>query len=336
MSARPRSPPRRGLRFARVLASVLAGSLVLAGAGMDALADDQPEAVKLFDKGRLLMRNAATLAEGCRTLEESLKLWDRGDTVLNLAFCHRLQGRTATAWAEFEKAITHGTKVGFPEAIEEAKRQRAQLEAALSRLTVTVPPETVALDGLTVEVDGEPWPRERWNTATVRDPGPLRVRAQARGYKPFDVRLTLGDDKDTKNVVVALEVEPPPPPPLPPPLPAPPRPGPVEKPRPVWPWIVGGAGVALGAAAIGSEIVSVAAHNELDAKCGPGRKSCMPGYDYHPARTRELLGFGLFVGLGAGGLVALGAAGVGLGLSTRARSTSFVVSPTHIAFQSTF
>ena len=119
--------------------------------------------------------------------------------MLNLAVCHRRQGKTATAWAEFDKALTHGTKVGFPEAIEEAKRLRDELAAMLSKLTVTVPPATAALEGLTVEVDGNPWPRERWNIAFVIDPGPIRVRARAKGYKPFEVQVELGADKDEQD-----------------------------------------------------------------------------------------------------------------------------------------
>ena len=334
MSARFHSPGRRGpLRLALVLASGLA----LSGAGGDARADDQLTAEALFERGRKLMESNATLAEACRTLGESLKLMDRGDTTLNLAECHRRQGKTATAWAEFDRALAHGAKVGFSEAIQTAKRLRDALAAKLSKLTLTVPPATAALAGLTVEVDGNPWPRERWNTAFVVDPGPIWVRARARGYQPFDVQVVLGADKDAKSVVVVLEVEPPRPPPVP--SPPPPRPGPMARPLvPVWPWIVGVAGVVLGEVAVGSEIVSLRAHRELDAKCGPARRSCMPGYDYHLARSRELIGFGLFAGLGAAGILTLGAAGVGLGLPSGARtpSTTFVVSPTTLAVRTTF
>jgi hypothetical protein len=318
------------------LAIAVAGGLALGGAASDARADDQAEAVKLFDKGRSLMQNAATLGEACRTLEESLKLWDRGDTVLNLALCHRRQGKTATAWAEFDRALSHGTKVGFPEAVQEATRQRDELAAILSRLTVTVPPATAALEGLTVEVDDHPLSRERYNTAFVIDPGPVRVRARAKGHKPLLVQVEIGANKDDKNVLVVLEVEPPgsrPPPPPPPPLPI------ARPPRPVWPWVVGGAGALLGVAAVGSEIVSVRAHGELNAQCGPARQSCPSGYDFHAARSRELLGFRLFVGLGTVGVLALGAAGAGFGLSARAPQgpgTSLVVSLTSIAVQSTF
>ncbi len=318
----------------------LAAGLALGGAGRDAHADDQATAESLFDQGRKLMESNATLGEACRTLQESLRLWDRGDTMLNLAECHRRQGKTATAWAEFDKALSYGAKVGFSEAVQAATRLRDELAAKLSKLTVTVPPATAALPGLAVEVDGNPWPRDRWNTAFVIDPGPIRVRARAKGYQPFEVLVQLGADKDAKSVVVALEIEPPPPPP------PPPRPGPVAKPRPRWPWFVGAAGVALGGAAVGSEIVSRSAGNELDTKCGAARQSCPHGYDFSAARSREIVGFGLFVGLGTTGILALGAAGLGFGLSARGQtppsatstppSTSLVFSPTSLAVRTTF
>jgi hypothetical protein len=340
VTARARTPAWRGRARALAIAPGLAMALALAGAAGDARADDQQQAEELFERGRKLMQSSGTLDEACRTLQESLRLWDRGDTVLNLAECHRRQGKTATAWAEFDKAINHGTKVHFPEAVETAKQLRDMLAAKLSTLTVTVPPAVAALDEITVEVGGNPFPRERWNTAFVIDPGPLKVSAHAKGHKPFEARVEIGASKDTKTVVVALEAEPPPPPPTPPPVLAP-----VVKPapRPVWPWVVGGAGLVLGAAAIGSEVVSVAAGNELNTKCGADRKHCQPGYDFNPARTRELVGFGLFVGLGAASLLALGTAGVGLGVSWRGQATtpatpgaSLVVSPTSIAVRSSF
>jgi len=325
-----RSPNKR--RGWPRLALTAACCLALISAAGEARADEQQKAEELFERGRKLMQSAATLDEACRTLAESLKHMDRGDTVLNLAECHRRQGKTATAWAEFDRALSHGSKVGFPEAIQAATQLRNTLATKLSRLTVTIPAPTAALAGLTVEVGGNPWPRERWNTASVIDPGPVQIRANARGYKPFEVGVEIGAEKDAKAVVVVLEAEPPPPPP-------PPPPAPIAKPaRPLWPWLVGGAGVALGAAAIGAEIVAVGAHDELDTRCGPARQSCPRGYDFGPARTRELVGYGLFVGLGTTGVLALGAAGVGFGLSSPAqtRGPSLVFSPTTIAVRSTF
>lgn len=331
MSAHRSSNKRRG--WPRLTLTAACG-LALISAAVDARADDQQKAEELFERGRKLMQGATTLDEACRTLEESLKQMDRGDTVLNLAECHRRQGKTATAWAEFDRALSYGSKVGFPAAIEAATQLRNGLAKKLSRLTVTVPAPTAALADLTVEVGGKPWPRERWNTDSVIDPGPVEIKANAKGYKPFEVGVEIGADKDAKTVVVVLEIEPPPPTPPPPPPPAP-----IARPaRPLWPWLVGGAGVALGAAAIGAEIAAMGARDELDMECRPGRQSCKPGYDFGPARTRELLGFGFFVGLGTTGVLALGAAGVGFGLSSPAqtRGPSLVFSPTTIAVRSTF
>jgi hypothetical protein len=332
--ARPRSsvrrPPRRAL--------ALAGALALGAVAPDARADDDPQTVaeELLERGRALLAKSSTLDEACRTLAESYRVMARGDTMLNLAECHRRQGKTASAWAEFDKAISYGSEAGFPEAIKTAMVFRAQLWEKISRITVTVSPRVAALPGFAVEVGDAAWPRERWNTPFIIDPGPLRVKAHATGYKPFEAQLQIGANKDAKSVVVELEIEPPP---APPPLPPPPPLAPVAKPQhPVWPWFVGGAGLLLGAGAVAAEIVSLAAHKELDDKCGTARLVCQYGYDFHPARTREVVGFGLFLGLGAGAVLSVGAAGVGLGLSYRSRApgASLLVTPTSIGVGSVF
>jgi hypothetical protein len=253
----------------------------------------------------------------------------RGDTMLNLAECHRRQGKTASAWAEFDRAMAIAAKVGFPAAVQTAKRLRDAVAATLSTLTVMVPPRTAALAGLTVVVNGKPLPRERWNTAFEMDPGSIQVSARAKGYLPFDVVATLGAERDAKIVDVVLQVEPPPPPP-------PPGPRPLVKRS-----LPGAVGVGLGLSAIGFGIVSLGAHADLDAKCGPKQRLCASEYDFGPVRAREQRSLGLFVGLGTTGLLALGAAGVGVGLALRTTPTtgpraSLVLSPTSFALESAF
>jgi hypothetical protein len=293
------------------------------------------EAEDLFDKGRKLMEDATKLDEACRTLEASLALHERGDTLLNLGECHRRQGKIASAHAEFDKALRIGASVGFGEATEVATRLRDELATKLSRVTVTVPAEVAALEGLVVELGGKPWPKERWNTAVPMDPGPIQVTAVAKGHKRFAADVALGAEKDDKTITVALEREPPPPaPPKPPP---PPPPAPAAK-KPVWPWVVGATGLGLAGAGVAFAFVQRGAAKELDDRCGEGRAACPAGYDFEGARATELRSFGLFVGLGAGGLVALGAAGLGLGLASRsgATTTSLSVSPTSVGVTTTF
>jgi len=81
---------------------------------------------------------------------------------------------------------------------------------------------------------------------------------------------------------------------------------------PVWVWIVGGAGIAMLAASIAFRVDQSAAGGALDDNCGPDRTACPASYDFASDRAREQRSFGLFVGLGAGGIVSLGVAAIGL------------------------
>ena len=59
---------------------------------------------------------------------------------------------------------------------------------------------------------------------------------------------------------------------------------------PSWAWVVGGAGIALGAVSVGFGVNQVQASNALDANCGgAARDDCPAGYDFEGDRDREVL-----------------------------------------------
>jgi len=297
--------------------AALGGALSLAIGVPDALAltpEEEARAEALFDEGRALMVEPGKLNEGCAKLEESLRLYDRGDTALNLAECHSRQGKTATAWAEFDRAIELGAKVKFQEAMVIARERRDELAQKLSRLTITVPDEVGKLPGLVVELNGAPLPKEQWNKAEIRDPGSFVVVARATGYVPLSLRVELGADKDAKNMDVVLDKEPPP---VTPPPKAVPPPPPEPASLPIWPFVVGGAGVVMLGVSAGFLIDATNAGADLDEACGADRTGCPEGNrsDLESTRSREVTSFGAYVGLGAGGIVALGVAGLGLALA---------------------
>jgi hypothetical protein len=295
-------------------------SLALLGSTSPARADEPTTAEALFDQGRYLMRDPATLSRGCELLAKSYQLSARGDSLLNLAECHRREGKTATAWAEFDEAIRVSEKMRFSAALQVAKQRREDLAAVLSTLTIEVAPEIAALPGLAVELNGKPLSREKWNTASSLDPGPFEITAVATDRVRFTASVVLGADKDRKVVSVILAPVPRPPAPVvvaPPPPPQPPPPPP-PPPRPIWPWVVGATGVALLGGAAGARVVQTTAGSELDVKCGVSRRDCPAGVNLQPVRMRELLGFGFFVGLGGVGLAAIATGGIGLGLTRRA------------------
>ncbi len=300
---------------------------------------DAVRAEALLDEGMGLL-GKGSLNEACAKLEESYRLHERGDTLLNLAECHTRQGKTATAWAEFDKAIQIGLSVKFKEAIEVAKQRRDMLAEKLSSLTVAVAPEVAALEGFAIELGRVPLPRERWNAPTNRDPGPYEVKARAKGYLEFTARVELGPEKDRKTITVTLEKEPPRPVasslPPPPPPPAPPP----QRPLAVWPLVVGGAGLALLGVSAGFGADLLDAGDQLDKQCGLDRASCPSGTDLSGLRTRELTSFGVFTGAGIAGILALGAAGVGLGLDLSKRnapaSVGLVVAPGYAGVKGSF
>jgi hypothetical protein len=283
---------------------------------------DWAEAAKLLDEGRRLMSKRATLDRGCAVLEKSYSLRKRGDTLLNLAECHRRQGKTATAWREFDEAIRYAKEAEYGEAVIVAIQYRDQLASMLSELVVEVPAEAGRPEGLTLSLDGKPLPESQWGQTLYVDPGPHVVTASAPGHRPFSATTEVGDKGIRAQLFVKLDPIPKPPVEQPKPLPPKPPPPPREPPAPevpVWAVVVGGVGVAMMGVSVGFLADSVAAGDELDATCGgEPRNACRPGDPFADIYAREVRSYGLFVGLGAGGLVAagVGAAGIVLGLSS--------------------
>src|SRR5437762_8395146 len=59
-----------------------------------------PAAEALFEEGRQLLEGGH-VDEACLKLKESYAQEAASGTLLNLALCHQIQGKMATAWAEF-------------------------------------------------------------------------------------------------------------------------------------------------------------------------------------------------------------------------------------------
>src|SRR5258707_389594 len=64
----------------------------------------QPMAQALFEEARALM-NSHHVEEACLKFAESQRLDPASGTLLNLAVCHEKQGKTATAWSEYNDVV---------------------------------------------------------------------------------------------------------------------------------------------------------------------------------------------------------------------------------------
>lgn len=178
------------------------------------------------------------------------------------------------------------------------------------------------------------------------DGGKHVVSASANDRVAWSAEVEVANEKARVEVPVPMlqpaqaapPVAPPPPvaatPPVAPaPAPAPPPPAPAREPSrggvPAWVWVAGGAGLAMLGASVAFKVDQGSAAKALDSNCGATRH-CKPGYDWQPVYDRERRDFGLFVGLGGAGILALGAAVAGAAVGLHAKSeptTAWTVTP---------
>src|SRR5438128_11228376 len=107
--------PRRALR-STVLRGGVVAALVLASSF--ASAQEAPSAASNEMRAEYLFRtgekkfDAGKYAEACADFSESLRLGPKLGTLLNLALCHEMVGKYATAWSEWNHGAVWATENG--------------------------------------------------------------------------------------------------------------------------------------------------------------------------------------------------------------------------------
>jgi hypothetical protein len=162
---------------------------------------DSTAAERLRLEGRSLVKRGE-LADGCRKLEESVRLEPGADGELEVADCNERLGRLATAWAAY-LAVGQSNGADPTQAKSATKRARA-LEARVPKLVVAV---TSATPGLEVKVDGVVVEDARWGTPIPVDPGNHRITATATGKTRWVTRIDVSEGA-TARVDVPTELAP--------------------------------------------------------------------------------------------------------------------------------
>jgi hypothetical protein len=261
--------------------TVLWASIANAQAGDAALAET------LFREGKRLMK-AGKYDEACPKLAESNRIDAGTGTLLALAFCHEQQGKTATAWAEYNEVVSAADRQRSTDRGHVARGRIAALEPQLSRLTVVVGPSAARLPGLQVTRDGVPLGEVTWGSAVPVDPGDHEVQATADRKKVLlkSVHIDPRGDRQTVTISTLDDEASLPPPETSPTPPAPqtrvstegaqvrdgvaPSPPPVvHRPVPVSVYVLGG----VGALALGSfgyfGLAGRSEYFDLKGACGP-------------------------------------------------------------------
>jgi hypothetical protein len=194
--------------------------VLVATAATQALAADPPPsaadkaaAQALFDEGRLLLAKKE-YREACSKFADSQRLDPKGGTLLNLAACNEALGKIATAWTQFNEALSIAIRDGRADRVTVAKNHIAAIEPKLARLTLRVLDPSI--DGLTIVLDGEPLARAAWGTAAPIDPGDHTIDAKAPRRLPFHGAVRI-ESKDAEIEVPKLSEDPSAPPPEAPP-----------------------------------------------------------------------------------------------------------------------
>jgi hypothetical protein len=156
---------------------------------------DPAAAQSLFDDAKRLMAQK-DYAEACPKFAESQRLDPAGGTLIALGLCHEAWGKTASAWSEFNDALTHARQDNRPDRERAALSHIAALEKRLIRVRIIVSPTAPA--DLRVERDGVAVGRAEWSTPVAVDPGPHTFAASAANQQPWNWAVVF--DKEGQSI----------------------------------------------------------------------------------------------------------------------------------------
>jgi hypothetical protein len=181
----------------------LIGAVLWLHEGPRALAQEQdPNAADaLFDQGRKLMR-LELYGEACPKFAESHRIDPTLGTLLNLAYCWKQLGKTASAWSAYREAALLAVWQQQAQREAFARQEADALEPQLAKLRVAV---TAPEPELVVRRDGEVVPPEAWGERIAIDPGAYRIEALCPGRRAFATTVIVPPAGAIEVVVPALE-----------------------------------------------------------------------------------------------------------------------------------
>jgi hypothetical protein len=150
----------------------------------------------LFREGRQLFEDKH-YDEACPKLAESFRMDPATGALLALAACHEAQGKTASAWTEYNEVVSRARREGRADRADTAQQRSDALEPKLSKLTVVLGQGTAAINGLVVRRDGIVLGAGALGAALPVDPGDHTVDASAPNRQPWATHVTIAADGGT-------------------------------------------------------------------------------------------------------------------------------------------
>jgi hypothetical protein len=166
---------------------------------VDPAAGDKGMAEALFRAAKDLQAEGK-IAEACAKYVESHRLDPKPGTILNVATCHDLEGRTATAWADFAEAATFAARAHQTDREKLARSKVDELAKRLSYVTFRFP----EVKDLVVLLDGKALTPASAGTRVPIDPGDHDLDARAPGKAPWTTRVKIDPGPGERTVVVPV------------------------------------------------------------------------------------------------------------------------------------
>jgi hypothetical protein len=160
---------------------------------------DVGKADALFNAGRSLLE-AGEYSDACPKFAESQKLAPGLGVTLYLADCYERLGRTASALAEFRRAVSIASARKDKRGVV-AEERASSLESRVPELVIVVTPAARA-QGVTVTRDGEVVPSTQWDTPTRTDPGVHQIIVTAPSKATRHLTATLVAQKGVVATMV--------------------------------------------------------------------------------------------------------------------------------------
>lgn len=198
MRAREERTLRRATGWGLVISLQLFGAS--RGWGADAHSETKAVARRLFDRARELMTEQR-YDEACGKFEESQRLDPGGGTLLNLALCYELSGRTASAWVTFHQAALLAERHGRSDRKVFAEQRIAALGHRLSYLQLVVPNEA-KVPGIRIRLNGFELGEPAWGESLPVDPGERIVEITAPGRRAVRINVVVRDNADIQAIRV--------------------------------------------------------------------------------------------------------------------------------------
>jgi hypothetical protein len=229
-----------------------------------------------------------------------------------------------------KQAVACGAEA-CPNAIKpDCKQWLAEIDATMPTVVFGATDASGAdIQAVRVLVDGEVVREALDGKAAPIDPGPHKVRFETTGAPPIEQDVIIRQGEKDRRLVVSFKPQEA----VPPARPAGPRAIPLAEPTagsaPVWPWAVGGVGLAALGVAVGFGIDGLLATATLSNNCGSAPGNCTSagvvartGDTLDSLNGRKNRGFGVFIGAGLAGIGGVVAGSVGLKRNRRPRQSA--------------